>query len=186
MSCRLTFYKRKRIGISALCCMMAVVLSSCASERLSGSSAQIAQAEQDGAQAAPLGEVSQAELPPLENNVYAESGALSASDATGAINTEQPANAADLTPAGVAGVWRANFNGMQCQLATPQTKAGQGYRASALHCPSAFAQIGSWNINGKQLLLYDKSGKNLAVLYSTAGNSFVGRARTGASIALRR
>jgi len=75
---------------------------------------------------------------------------------------------------------------MSCQLATPQTKAGQGYRAGAIHCPAAFARIGSWNINGRPLIFYDKSGKSLATLYSSGANSFAGQTAAGMPVSLSR
>jgi len=145
----------------------ATVLSGCASARFHDMPQPAAQS------AAVPAQVSQRDLPPPDGMAMAEAGAA-------------PLDAADLTPASIAGVWKADLGGMSCQLATPQTKAGKGYRAGSLHCPAALAQIGSWNINGKQLLFYDKSGRDLAVLYSTNANSFAGRTSSGLPVSLSR
>jgi len=166
---RLTLKLFQKTAAAALCLSAAAFMSGCASERLKDNTPP----PPPPTQAAPLGQVSQSDLPPV--------GGQASAAPMGA-----PANAADLTPASVAGVWKADLGGMSCQLATPQTQAGKGYRAGAIHCPAAFAQLGSWNINGKQLIFYDKSGNNLATLYSTGANSFTGQTAGGAPVALSR
>lgn len=170
----LTVKSLKKLGSAALCLAAFGAVSGCSSWRF-GDNAPMQPAAPSAGVAAPLDQVSQSDLPPPGGAVSpmpAESGA--------------PAGAVSLTPAGVAGVWKADLGGMTCQLATPQTKAGKGYRAGAIHCPAAFARLGSWNINGKQLIFYDKSGNSLAVLYSTGENSFSGRTGVGMPVSLSR
>lgn len=161
---------RKKSALAAICLLAGGALSGCASWRFQGDSAAVAPPP-----SAPLGQVSQSDLPPP--------GSMGAADATGGI---EPAAAADLTPAGIAGVWKVNLGGMTCQLATPQTMVGKGYRANALRCPAALAHIAAWRINGKQLVLSDTGGKDVAVLYSTNANSFSGRTGGGAPVSLSR
>lgn len=178
----------KKAGGIILCCGAAALLSACASARF-GSSSLPANAGAGDSNGAPLGQISQTDLPPPAGAEMAASatGAPMMGGASGDLSAlPQPDGAVSVTPAAVSGVWTAVVNGMQCRLVTPQTKAGQGYRAAAPNCPSLLAQVGSWNVSGKQLLLYDKSGKNLAVLYSGADSRFVGRARGGAALALHR
>jgi len=152
----------------------AAILSGCASARFHDRQQP---ATPSPAVSAPYAQVSQSDLPPPDG--------MSAGAAAPAFQSA-PAEAVDLTPASIAGVWKADLGGMACQLATPQTKAGKGYRAGSLHCPAAFAQIGSWNISGKQLVFYDKNGRDLAVLYSTGINSFSGRTSAGLPVSLSR
>jgi len=138
---------------------------------------------------APLSAVSQSDLPPppgTEQPANTDLNNSGSAIAAAGVPAAAPMGAVDLTPASVAGVWKADLGGMSCQLATPQTKAGQGYRAGAIHCPAVFAQIGSWNINGKQLVFYDKSGRNLATLYSTGANGFSGQTNSGMPVSLSR
>ena len=47
-----------------------------------------------------------------------------------------PANAPDLTPSSIGGVWTVSVSGQSCKIATSQTKYGQGFRAGPLRCPA--------------------------------------------------
>lgn len=172
----------KKISAAAACLAVAGAVSGCASWRFQDN-APAKPVAPAASGAGPLGNISQSDLPPPEGSVPS---AVSAADYSAGSAAAEPAGAMDLTPAGVAGVWRADLGGMKCQLATPQTKAGKGYRAGAIRCPAAFAQVGSWNINGKQLIFYDKSGNNLAVLYAVGANSFSGRTGAGMPVSLSR
>ena len=89
-------------------------------------------------------------------------------------------------PANVAGVWNASVSGQSCQVATPQTKFGAGYRAGPLRCPAPIDGVKSWNVAGKQLSLYDESGSVVARLYSSGPEKFDGQTSTGLPISLNR
>lgn len=133
------------------------------------------------------GSVEQSDLPPtgdypnMPNNSALSNGAQSQV----AIATA-PANASDLTPASVAGVWTATVGGMKCRIATPQTKYGQGYRAGVLQCPAAFSNVNSWAVSGKQLNFYDSAGNAVASLYSSNPSRFEGRTTSGLPVVLSR
>ncbi|WOC16246.1 protease inhibitor Inh/omp19 family protein [Pseudochrobactrum sp. MP213Fo] len=96
------------------------------------------------------------------------------------------ATSVDLTPGKVAGVWNASLAGQSCKVATPQTKFGQGYRAGPLRCPGELANLSSWSVNGKQLVLYDANGGTVASLYSSADGRFDGQTSGGQPISLSR
>lgn len=131
---------------------------------------------------APSGTVQSDTLPPPGGTDNMQGGM-----APGADNqTAMAANAVDLTPGNVAGVWNATVSGQSCKVATPQTKFGQGYRAGPLRCPGELANLSSWQVQGKQLLFYDGSGQTLARLYSSGNNRFDGQTTTGKPIALTR
>lgn len=97
-----------------------------------------------------------------------------------------PANAPDLTPGAVAGVWNASLGGQSCKIATPQTKYGQGYRAGPLRCPGELANLSSWSVSGKQLTLFDSAGGAVATLHSTGQGRFNGQTAGGQSVSLSR
>ncbi|APX70948.1 MULTISPECIES: protease inhibitor Inh/omp19 family protein [unclassified Brucella] len=97
-----------------------------------------------------------------------------------------PASAPDLTPGAVAGVWNASLGGQSCKIATPQTKYGQGYRAGPLRCPGELANLASWAVNGKQLVLYDANGGTVASLYSSGQSRFDGQTTSGQAVSLSR
>jgi hypothetical protein len=46
--------------------------------------------------------------------------------------------------------------------------------------------VKSWNVEGKQLALYDESGGVLARLYSSGGERFDGQTSTGLPVSLSR
>ncbi len=136
---------------------------------------------------APAGTVTANQLPPPSgvNDPTAFPEAPAGSDTTQPIEVAS-ANAPELTPGSVAGVWNATVAGQGCRVATPQTKFGQGYRAGPLRCPAPLDTVKSWNVEGKQLALYDQSGSVLARLYSSGNERFDGQTTTGMPISLTR
>jgi len=127
--------------------------------------------------AAPVGQISQSQLPPPDG-AYGEGEQVAA--------LEAPGNALEMSASSIAGVWQASVDGMPCQIATPMTKFGQGYRAGPMRCPAALAQVNMWNVQGRELVLYNREGSPQATLYSTNGTSFIGRSLNGAQITLTR
>jgi Protease inhibitor Inh len=92
----------------------------------------------------------------------------------------------DVTVGAVAGVWNVTLAGQSCKVATPQTKFGQGFRAGPLKCPGEMANVKSWNVAGKQVVLYDEAGTTIARLYSTGGAGFSGQTSGGSAISFSR
>ena len=76
--------------------------------------------------------------------------------------------------------------GAGCRIATPQTKYGQGFRAGPLRCPTPLDGVKSWNVEGKQLALYDENGQVLARLYSSGAERFDGQTSSGQPVSLTR
>ena len=143
---------------------------------------------------APAGPVTSGQLPP-PGQPGAVTDASQFPDAPGAQpdgqqDSQQVAaleqNAADITAGSVAGVWNASVSGQSCRIATPQTRFGQGYRAGPLRCPAPLDGVKSWNVEGKQLALYDGNGSILARLYSSGGNRFDGQTTSGQQVSLSR
>lgn len=156
----------------------ALAMAGCSSDRFASSSASPVQPVV--IQAAPLGQISQSILPPPGGNYPAAVG-----QAQTASLGPAPAGV-ELSAASVAGVWKASIGGMNCQVATPQTKFGKGYRAGPLHCPAAFAGVNSWSVNGSQLVFYDNAGNSVVALYSSDGARFEGYTPSGIQVVLSR
>lgn len=86
----------------------------------------------------------------------------------------------------ILGVWRASVNGRKCQVATPQTKLGNGYRAAPIRCPGAFGQVRSWSVAQQRLSFFDVQGRKIVDLYPSGMGTFVGQSTDGASVVLSR
>lgn len=169
----------QKISLPALAAV-ALMTAGCSSDRFAGNSVHVVPPV--GIQAAPLGQVSQSTLPPPGG--YPNAQGMSGQIQMGSLGMA-PAGV-ELTPAGIAGVWRASIGGMTCQIATPQTKFGQGYRAGPLHCPVAFSRVSSWAVRGSHLMFYDNTGGNVATLYSSDGARFEGQTASGVHVVLSR
>jgi hypothetical protein len=163
-----------------------VLLAGCQSARFGGygDSSQSMQAQPpQPLTPAPSSAVVQGNLPP-PGGANAQPGVAGTPGAGNQV--AMAANAVDLTPGSVAGVWNVSVDGQSCKVATPQTKFGQGYRAGPLRCPGELANLSSWQVQGKQLVFYDASGQTIASLYSSGGERFDGQTTTGKPIALTR
>jgi hypothetical protein len=159
-----------------------LALSGCTSSRFSS-----VDTRPEPLPAAPAGSVTSGALPPP-----AAPAPVAASDFPTAPATETqvaaapPADAPDLTPATVGGVWSVAVSGQNCRIATSQTKFGQGFRAGPLRCPAPVDGVKSWNVAGKQLTLYDENGGALARLYASGNERFDGQTQSGTAISLTR
>jgi hypothetical protein len=175
-----------RTGILAVA-VAALVMAGCSSQRFSSLNTRSTTVAEP-LQPAPAGTVTSDQLPPPGGADVSDPTAFP-EPPTGSEQEqsfEVAANAQELTPGTVAGVWNASISGQGCRIATPQTKFGQGYRAGPLRCPAPLDTVKSWNVEGKQLALYDETGSVLARLYSTGGERFDGQTSSGLPISLSR
>lgn len=158
----------------------AVITTGCMSDRFGNSNEPIRPVSP--IRSAPMGQVSQSDLPPPGG--YPEAPGQNSDMQVASLG---PAGGGmNLTPATVAGVWNASVGGMNCRIATPMTKFGQGYRAGPLRCPSALGSVNSWSVNGSQLVFYDAGGTTAATLSSSDGSNFQGQAADGTAVVLSR
>lgn len=143
---------------------------------------------------APAGSVTAEPLPapsgpaaPVAEGQFPETpGGTQVAAATPADAGAAAANAKEVTPGAVAGVWNASVSGQSCKIATPQTKFGAGYRAGPLKCPAPLDGVKSWSAAGKQLVLYDANGGALARLYQSGATRFDGQTTSGQPLSLTR
>lgn len=166
--------------------LMALAASGCQSSRFSSIDSP---QQAEPLPAAPAGQVQQGTLPPPVapgTTDPSQFPAAPAGTAVAAAPAAPPANAPDLTPSSVGGVWTVSVSGQSCKIATSQTKFGQGYRAGPLRCPEPVSGVKSWNVAGKQLSLYDENGSVMARLYSSGAEKFDGQTESGIPITFTR
>jgi hypothetical protein len=165
--------------------LMALAASGCQSSRFSSS-----EPAPEPLPAAPAGAVTSGALPPPAAPATDASQFPAApgtgTDTTVATAATPPANAPDLTPSNIGGVWTVSVSGQSCKIATSQTKYGQGFRAGPLRCPAPMDGVKSWNVAGKQLSLYDESGAVMARLYSSGSEKFDGQTESGVPVSFSR
>jgi hypothetical protein len=177
-------YIMTRTGILALT-VAALVIGGCSSARFSPLNTR-STTMAEPLQPAPVGTVEASQLPPPDGMTDPAAFPEPPTGTETQESFEVAANAQELTAGSVAGVWNASVSGQGCRIATPQTKFGQGFRAGPLRCPPPLDTVKSWNVEGKQLALYDESGGVLARLYSTGGERFDGQTSSGLAISLSR
>jgi hypothetical protein len=175
----------RKTGLAALAVMM-LASAGCQSGRFG--SVNTASAPPPLAPA-PSGTVTSSALPPPSAPATASATQFPAAPTTdvaavSATPAAPPPNAPDITAGSVSGVWTASVSGQSCKIAMAQTKLGQSYRAAPLGCPAPVGGVKSWNIQGKQLVLFDEGGATLARLYSSGPQRFDGQIDGGPAISL--
>ena len=178
-----------------------LLVAGCQSDRISG-----IDTAPTPVMAAPAGSVQQSQLPPpskpagmamtdpsqfppaptVPGAATTVPGATVPGTTAPAGGVQVASNAPDVTVGAVAGVWSVNTSGQSCKIATPQTKYGQGFRAGPLKCPGDMANVNSWNVAGKQLVLYDANGQTVARLYQSAPGKFDGQTSGGQPVSFSR
>lgn len=185
-----------KILVSLAAVTASLMLAGCTSSRIG--SLNTANTSPEALPPAPTGTVQQSQLPPpatpqapaagqFPTAPQAPAGETQIAAATPpAGETPAAAGGADVSPGSVAGVWNANVGGQSCRIATPQTSFGPGYRAAPLGCPAPVAGLKAWAAKGKQLVLFDENGAQIAALYSSGGSKFDGQTTDGKPISLTR
>lgn len=178
-------HKRSKGVATAL--LLAMTLAGCTSARFGGFETARAPTPLNPA---PTGVVTTDPLPPPATPSTSDPTRFPDAPTGPEVSTSDPtrvaANAPDVTVGSVAGVWNASVSGQGCRIATPQTRFGQGFRAGPLRCPTPLDGVKSWNVEGKQLALYDENGQVLARLYSSGAERFDGQTSSGQPVALTR
>jgi len=167
-----------RTGLVAVC-LVTFAVAGCQSSSFS----RLDEPEPQPLPATPTPPVSQNTLPPPTT-----SGANQFPAAPGAttqpMNSQVAANAPDISKDTMSGVWTASVAGQNCKIAMGLTKFGSSYRAAPLHCPAPIETVKGWDVKGKQLVLYDQNGVQIAGLYSSGGQRFDGQTSGGQAISL--
>ncbi len=164
---------------------VSVIMAGCQSSRM-GTDNNLTPAAPPPVRAAPQGVVQKSNLNNPDASQFPNAPGTDGQSGNTQVASLPPESSPDVTVGSVAGVWTASIGGETCRVVTPQTKYGQGYRAGPLRCPGELANLGSWAVNGKQLVLYDKAGGTVASLYSAGEGRFNGQTTGGQAVSLSR
>ncbi|WP_066175056.1 protease inhibitor Inh/omp19 family protein [Hoeflea olei] len=139
---------------------------------------------------APVGGVQSGQLPPPGTGTGMDQAtafpeAPSAPDASSMPQVAN-ANAPELTREALIGRWSAGTGGTSCDVFLSLTKWTGGYRAASRGCVGAAAAIAAWDVQGKQVILADSSGNQVARLYQSASERYDGSTSAGQPISLSR
>ncbi len=101
-------------------------------------------------------------------------------------NDQVAAAALDVKKESMVGSWKVNSNGVNCQMFLTLTNLGSGSRGGTRGCGSDLSLMNSWEVAGKQVVVKDRDGNQIASFFKTAENQFTGRSSAGTPIILSR
>jgi len=96
------------------------------------------------------------------------------------------ATALDVKKETMVGSWKVNASGASCQMFLTLTNLGSGSRGGTRGCGNELALMNSWEVTGKQIVIKDRAGNQVATFYKTGENKFDGRSNSGTPIVLSR
>ncbi|NBN65016.1 AprI/Inh family metalloprotease inhibitor [Microvirga tunisiensis] len=98
-----------------------------------------------------------------------------------------PATAREIGRNDMLGGWKIASGSSNCMLFMTLTTWTGGYRANTRGCNDAtLSSVSAWDLSGKQVVLKDNSGGEVARLYAGAGESFSGQTSAGSAVTLSR
>ena len=101
-------------------------------------------------------------------------------------NQQIAAAALDVKKETMVGSWKVSTAGANCQMFLTLTNLGSGSRGGTRGCGNELALMNSWEVTGKQVIIKDRAGNQVATFYKTGENKFDGRSKTGTPIVLSR
>lgn len=101
-------------------------------------------------------------------------------------NPQIAANAMDVKKEQMVGGWKVNAGGGNCDMFLTLTNLGSGSRGGTRGCSGELSGMGSWEVDGKQVVLKDRDGNALARLFKSAENRFDGTLTSGQPVSLSR
>lgn len=98
-----------------------------------------------------------------------------------------PADSREVGRNDMLGGWKITSGSSNCMLFMTLTTWSGGYRANTRGCSDAtLSGVSAWDLSGKQVVLKDGSGGEIARLYATSGERFSGQTSSGAAVSLAR
>ena len=91
-----------------------------------------------------------------------------------------------MTKEELIGRWTLAADGQTCDIFLSLTKWTGGYRAASRGCSGQSAVISAWDVKGKQVVLADSTGANVAGLYKTASERYSGALTSGGTVGMSR
>lgn len=99
----------------------------------------------------------------------------------------QPAGGgADISKSSVVGSWKTQAAGSSCQMFLTLTKYGNVSRGGTRGCSGQMADMRGWDVNGKQLVIYNESGDAIARLYASNATRLDGQTSSGQAVTITR
>lgn len=92
----------------------------------------------------------------------------------------------DVNKEEMLGGWTLASGAQSCDVFLSLTQWTGGYRAASRGCVDGLALVSAWNVEGKQVILADSTGANVASLYKTASERFDGSTLSGQPISMGR
>lgn len=137
---------------------------------------------------APTEPVTSGELQPADGiNPQIQNAGETASNQPAVNLTPPPEGGREITREGMAGSWTVPSDNSQCILILAFTKWDGGYRATTRRCNSEeIKTIGAWDVKGQRVLLFNRSGDQVASLYSSSPVRYDGTTVSGKPIAFSR
>ncbi|MAY64133.1 MAG: hypothetical protein CML29_18160 [Rhizobiales bacterium] len=138
---------------------------------------------------APVGGVQSSQLPPTtptDPSQFPDAPTQPDMQASAQQETELAANAPAVTRESLIGRWSVSSGGSNCDVFLALTKWTGGYRAASRGCAGTAASISAWDVQGKQVILSDNSGNQVARLYQSGNERYDGSTTSGQSISLSR
>lgn len=140
---------------------------------------------------APIGGVTSNQLPPTTApgaSQFPEAPQANTMDPAEAAarETQLAAAAPEVTREALIGRWSVESGGATCDVFLALTKWTGGYRAASRGCAGDAANISAWDVQGKQVILSDNSGNQIARLYQSGNERYDGSTSAGRPISLSR
>ncbi|WP_274423445.1 protease inhibitor Inh/omp19 family protein [Chelativorans sp. YIM 93263] len=84
------------------------------------------------------------------------------------------------------GSWNVQSQGSSCQMFLTLTKYGDSSRGGTRGCSNELADMRSWELAGRQVVVYDDSGNRLAQFSPGGDQRFNGQTTNGVPVSLSR
>lgn len=165
---------------------VAVVLSLAGCQRTSYSGLDNSSSSLPPLQAQPVPSVQSGQLPPPGGATDPSQFPAAPSGAPTSVAAAAPATALDVTKEAMVGNWRVTNAGASCDMFLTLTNLGSGSRGGTRGCVGPLTTMGSWEVDGKQVVLKDRSGNVIGRLYKTADARFDGTTNNGQPVSLSR
>lgn len=169
--------------------LLALAASGCTSSRFSPADTRPAPLP-----AAPAGTVSSGSLPPpaapgTDPSQFPPPPGSQAGTDVASLPPESsgpPAGAVDINKNALLGSWKTSSGGAGCQMFLTLTKYGSASRGGTRGCSGELANMRSWDVQGKQVVLFDESGSTIARLYASGADRYDGQTNSGQPVSLSR
>ncbi len=165
---------------------VAVVLSLAGCQRTSYSGLDNSSSSLPPLQAQPVPSVQSGQLPPPGGATDPSQFPAAPSGAPTSVAAAAPATALDVTKESMVGNWRVTNAGASCDMFLTLTNLGSGSRGGTRGCAGPLTTMGSWEVEGKQVVLKDRNGNVIGRLYKTADTRFDGTTNNGQPVGLSR